>query len=118
MRASVVDAAFRPDPDTARVCLSLLAADPEPGNVRLWVRRIRRRFPDSHIVLALWTYEDSAAAGVNERAEPLRNAEEWRTASGADSVVTNLQEALTKFRQLTEAASSRAPAPTKIPAAE
>jgi predicted PurR-regulated permease PerM len=68
------------------VCLSHFSAEPQT-QARYLCRRLRRRWPDLHIVLALW----NAPPALLEEAD--------HGALGADAVVTSIDEAVMHFEQ-------------------
>lgn len=82
------------------VCLSHFSAEPQT-QARYLCRRLRRRWPDLHIVLALW----NAPPALLEQAD--------HGVLGADAVVTSIDEAVMHFEQQlgTQRAESYLPAP-------
>ena len=66
--------------DVKSVCLSFFSAEPK-ASAQMYCRRLRRRWPHLHIVLALWN------------APPALLDEAARRDLGADAVVTSLSEA-------------------------
>jgi hypothetical protein len=66
------------------VCLSHFSAEPQT-QARYLCRRLRRRWPDLHIVLALW----NAPPALLEEAD--------HGSLGADAVVTSIDEAVMHF---------------------
>ncbi|MCY7308158.1 MAG: AI-2E family transporter [Rhodoferax sp.] len=82
--SSLITAVYIDRLDLARVktvCLSFFSPEPQP-RARTFCRRLRRRWPHLHIVLALWN------------APPEVLGEGARRDLGADAVVTSLSEAL------------------------
>lgn len=72
---------------TEVVCLSYFSRAPE-GPARAFCRRLRRRWPDVRIVLALWNAPE--ALGEADAAAAL----------GADAVVTSIHEAVRRIEQM------------------
>ncbi len=71
----------------AAVVLSYLNSD-SLAHARFLVRRLRRRLPEAHIVLGLWSFDDEEAG----RRDPLE-------ATRADDVATSLTEAVARIAE-------------------
>lgn len=84
------------------VCLSHFSAQPQT-QARLLCRRLRRRWPGLHIVLALW----------NAPADWLKHAEAAEL--GADALVTSVDEAVMHIGRQLGAELWAGPAPAPVP---
>ena len=87
------------------VCLSHFSPEPQT-QVRYLCRRLRRRWPDLHIVLALW---NAPAALLDEAG--------YR-ALGADAVATSIDEAVMRISQQLGAALGQEYLPAPVPEAD
>lgn len=70
--------------DPMIVCVSYFGASANPAPVRYVIRRLRRILPDAKFVACCWQPSGDKPKG-----------EEWRSAVGADEVVTSLTQAAT-----------------------
>ena len=73
--------------DVEVIILSYFSRDPE-ASIRSFCRRLRHRFPDKKIVLALWNAPDE-----------LLEADRY-TSMGADAVVTSVEEAVRRVQRM------------------
>ena len=106
--ANVVSAEYiaRLDLDGAQtVCLSYFSAQPQ-AQARHFCRRLRRRWPDVRIVLALWN------------APPELVGEDACKAIGADAVATSISEAVIRVSDLAGVNLSEGYLPAPIPEAD
>ena len=87
------------------VCLSHFSAEPQT-QARYLCRRLRRRWPDLHIVLALW----NAPPALLEQAD--------HAALGANAVVTSIDEALMHIEQHFGAQLAESFLPAPLPEAD
>lgn len=85
------------------VCLSLFSAFPQT-QARLLCRRLRRRWPDLHIVLAVWN------APIDWLADTVAKD------LGADALVTTVEEAVMSIGQQLGAGGTTAYLPAPVPA--
>ena len=69
--------------EIAIVCISALETNGSIGRLRLLVRRLRRRLPDTQILIGLWPRDDEAASTEDVVAEV-----------GADRCVVSLGQAV------------------------
>lgn len=83
----------------ALICLSYLAVDYSPSHVRALTRRLRRRAPRARILAGFWTYDEAE--------DDYADVDRLRVESGADIVVTSLNDAVASC--LREAAALSSP---------
>ncbi len=87
------------------VCLSHFSREPQT-QVRYLCRRLRRRWPDLHIVLALWNAPAALLEGAGHKA------------LGADAVATSIDETVMRIGQQLGTALSEVYLPAPVPEAD
>jgi predicted PurR-regulated permease PerM len=87
------------------ICVSYFSPEPQV-QARYFCKRLRRRWPNAHIVLALWN------------APPELLSEEACRALGADAVITSLNEAIMRLAHTAGVASDAGYLVAPIPAAD